>query len=245
MRLDVCLVERGLAKSRTLASRLIADGSVTVGGKVIKKASFSVSDTDEVAVAESELLRYVSRGGLKLEAALDAFDLDVRDFVCFDFGSSTGGFCDCLLQRGIRKVFAVDVGKSQLDEKIRSDARVVCMEETDARWLSSEVLGEECDLGVMDVSFISQSLLYPAAANCLKENAPFVTLFKPQFEVGRSHVAKGGIVKDVRARETAFETLLTAAKQSGLRFVKRIPSPIPGGDGNYEELLLFLRCADV
>ena len=245
MRLDVCLVERGLAKSRTLASRLIADGSVSVGGRVVKKASYAVSESDEVTVGENELFRYVSRGGLKLCAALDAFELDVRDLTCFDFGSSTGGFCDCLLQKGVRRIFAVDVGKSQLDETIRTDARVVCMEETDARGLSAELLGEACDLGVMDVSFISQSLLYPAAARCLKEGAHFVTLFKPQFEVGKSHIAKGGIVRDARAREAAFETLVLAAANSGLRFVKRIPSPILGGDGNYEELLLFLRCNDV
>ena len=185
MRLDVCLVERGLAKSRTLASRLIADGSVSVGGRVVKKASYAVSESDEVTVGENELFRYVSRGGLKLCAALDAFEPDVRDLTCFDFGSSTGGFCDCLLQKGVRRIFAVDVGKSQLDETIRTDVRVACMEETDARGLSAELLGEACDLGVMDVSFISQSLLYPAAARCLKEGAHFVTLFKPQFEVGK------------------------------------------------------------
>lgn len=241
MRLDLYLVEKNLAKSRTLAARLIQQGAVSVNGRVVKKASCSVGEQDCVQLAPSELVRYVSRGGLKLEQALCTFGISPKGLVCFDFGASTGGFCDCLLQHGARKIFAVDVGKSQLDDSLRADERIICMEETDARLFSDVPPDELCELGVMDVSFISQSLLYPAAARCLVAGGKLVTLFKPQFEVGKSHVGKGGIVHDVAAREAAFAALCAAAEQSGLRFVRRVASPILGGDGNYEELLLFLR----
>ncbi len=242
MRLDVSLVERGLAKSRTLAARLIEGGYVTVNGAPAKKASYFVDEADEIAVLQSELVRYVSRGGLKLEAALSAFSVSPNGLVCFDFGASTGGFCDCLLQHGAACVYAVDVGKSQLCESLRGDSRIVSLEETDARTVTLE---KACDLGVMDVSFISQSLLYPAARRNLVPGGDLITLFKPQFEVGRESVAKGGIVKDARARERAFAALTARAAECSLRLIDRTASPILGGDGNYEELLLFKRCEDV
>ncbi|MBR6529848.1 MAG: TlyA family RNA methyltransferase [Clostridia bacterium] len=245
MRLDVYLVECGKVKSRTLAARLIEEGAVSVCGKVAKKPSEKVNEGDEVTVMNNELCRYVSRGGLKLEAALTAFSLDVTGLRAFDFGSSTGGFTDCLLKHGAAHVYSVDVGRSQLVESVKCDARVSVLEETDARTVTEEHLGEKCDLGVMDVSFISQSLLYPSCAHNLKTGGFLVTLYKPQFEVGRQYVGKGGIVKDLRAVERARETLVEKAALCGLKFVKHIPSPILGGDGNYEELLYFVRCEHV
>ncbi len=242
MRLDVALVERGLIKSRTLASRLVAEGSVTVNSRTVTKASFQVDEEDEILVSESELCRFVSRGGLKLSAALRTFCIDVQGARAFDFGASTGGFTDCLLQAGAAHVFAVDVGKSQFSEELRASARVTVLEETDARTLT---LDEPADLGVMDVSFISQSLLYESCARNLKSGAHLVALFKPQFEVGRQFVAKGGIVRDERAKAQARKTLIEKAASFGLRYEAHVESPILGGDGNREELICFVRCDDV
>ena len=242
MRLDVALVARSLAKSRTLAARLVEEGSVTVNSRTVTKASFQVEEDDVVCVAESELCRFVSRGGLKLAAALRTFCIDVQGARAFDFGASTGGFTDCLLQAGAAHVFAVDVGKSQFSEELRASSRVTVLEETDARTLTLE---EPADLGVMDVSFISQSLLYESCARNLTCGARLITLYKPQFEVGREHVAKGGIVRDKRAKELARKALIEKAASFGLRYENHIPSPILGGDGNEEELICFVRCDDV
>lgn len=245
MRLDVCLVERGLAKSRTLAARLIEEGSVKVNSVPAKKASLSVSETDEIVVEESVLCRFVSRGGLKLSAALSAFEVGVFGLRAFDFGASTGGFTDCLLQAGAAHVFSVDVGQSQFSESLRGDSRVTVLEKTDARTLDLTAEHGKMDLGVMDVSFISQSLLYESCARNLKNGARLITLFKPQFEVGREHVAKGGIVKDARARDAARTRLIEQAAAFGLQYEAHVPSPILGGDGNAEELICFVRCENV
>lgn len=244
MRLDVELLSRSLAKSRTLAARLVEEGAVSVNGTVVTKPSFSVTQTDEIVVSDTPLCRFVSRGALKLAAAIEAFDLAVEGKTAFDFGASTGGFTDCLLQNGVRHVFAVDVGKSQLDERLRGDARISVMEETDARTLVIEG-GAHCDLGVMDVSFISQALLYESCALNLSSGGVLVTLYKPQFEVGRVHISKGGIVRDRKIVDAVRGELIEKAAAFGLVYQNRIPSPILGGDGNYEELLLFVRCDDV
>ncbi len=241
IRLDVLMVARGLAKSRTMCERLIKEGFVTVNGEPAKKPSQCVRPFDAVEVLQNHLTRYVSRGGLKLERALGEFSVHVLGKCAFDFGSSTGGFCDCLLKHGALKVYAVDVGKSQLDASLLSDARVCVLEETDARTLTTEQIPTPCDLGVMDVSFISQAKLYESCARHLKPGADLITLYKPQFEVGRAYIGKGGIVRESRAVEEAFETLCKQAEDHGLEFLKKIPSPIRGGDGNEEWLLHFVR----
>lgn len=241
MRLDLLLVGRGLCGSRTLASRLIRQGFVTVNGKTAQKSAQDVSVFDRVELLENHLSRYVSRGGLKLEKALDAFGIFVLGKTAFDFGASTGGFCDCLLSRGVRKLYAVDVGTGQLHETIRTDVRVVVLEQTDARALTEEEIDTPCDLGVMDVAFISQALLYPAAARFLKEGADLITLFKPQFEVGRENVGKGGIVRKQEAVQSALSRLICAAQAAGLHHLESVPSPIRGADGNEEILLHFRR----
>lgn len=240
-RLDVALVERGLAASRTLAARLIAEGAVRVCGTVVKKASASVAPTDEITLAQSDVLRFVSRGGLKLAAALDAFSVSAAGKCAFDFGASTGGFTDCLLSRGACHVYAVDVGRAQLHASLRDDCRVTLLEQCDCRTLTEREIPAPLPLGVMDVSFISQGLLYEACARFLTEGADLITLYKPQFEVGRAHVGKGGLVRSARAVEEARDALLLRAEACGLACSGQIESPILGGDGNREYLLHFRR----
>ncbi|HYP01589.1 MAG TPA: TlyA family RNA methyltransferase, partial [Pyrinomonadaceae bacterium] len=195
-RIDKLLVERGLAPSRTRAQALVMAGLVLVGEQRVEKASESFAPDALIRVrgADDPAARYVGRGGLKLEAALEAFKLDVRDFVCLDVGASTGGFTDCLLQRGARRVVAVDVGHNQLDWRLRTDARVEVHEGLNARHLEPGAFGVRFDLIVMDVSFISATKVLPALVGQLKAGGRIVTLIKPQFEVGRGEVGKGGIV---------------------------------------------------
>lgn len=244
-RLDLALVEQGLVRSRTLAARLISSGFVTVNGKAVQKPSYPISSGDTLSVLENELTHFVSRGALKLEHALIKFKIEVSGKTVFDFGASTGGFCQCLLEHGAARVYAVDVGKHQLAPEIREDPRVVCLEETDARALTERQIPEPCDLGVMDVSFISQGLLYEACARCLLPGADLIALYKPQFEVGRENVAKGGIVRDRRAVQLARAALIERAALCGLKFQENTESPILGGDGNREELLHFVRKSHV
>jgi 23S rRNA (cytidine1920-2'-O)/16S rRNA (cytidine1409-2'-O)-methyltransferase len=182
---------------------------------------------------------YVGRGGLKLEAALDAFRIDVTELVAADIGASTGGFTDCLIKRGAKKVFAVDSGINQLHKSLISDNRVVSMEKMNARNLTAEVLGELCDIAVMDVSFISQALLYGSVKSILKENGIFISLIKPQFEAGRNNIGKNGIVRDISIHATLIKRLFDTAESYGLFCGGAIRSPIEGGDGNIEYLALF------
>lgn len=240
MRADIYLFEKGFTKSRSRAEALIKNGAVFIDGNPILKPSFDVSDGEhEVVVSFDE--KYVSRGGLKLEAALDAFSVDVTGFAALDIGASTGGFTDCLLSRGASFVTALDVGQSQLDEKLTNDPRVKNIEKYNARELSPEILESPVDIVVMDVSFISQTLIIPKIPALLKDNGVFVTLIKPQFEAGRSAVRKGGIVKDEKDREFAIERVKEAAKLAGLEFCSLIRSPINGGDGNVEFLAMFRK----
>ena len=182
---------------------------------------------------------YVSRGGHKLAAALDAFLLDVRGLCAADLGASSGGFCDCLLQRGAAKIYAVDCGSGQLAKKLREDARIVSMENTNARTLDENSFGEKVDLCVMDLSFISQTLIFPAVCRILKPHGLVVSLIKPQFEVGRALVGKNGIVKSEKARLAACGRVCENAAGFGLVSRGVIPSPITGGDGNVEYLCVF------
>ena len=209
-------------------------------GKTVGKASEDISEqVHEVKVTNA--LSYVGRGGLKLEAALDRFSLDVRNAVAIDVGSSTGGFTDCLLQRGAARVFAVDSGVGQLAASLRNDPRVVSMENCNARYLTPEQIGCRADLIVMDVSFISATLIIPQFPALLGETGSAICLIKPQFEVGRALIGKGGIVKDRGAHRLAVERVLDAGRAVGLKPVGFIPSPITGGDGNREFLVWFAK----
>lgn len=240
MRLDKYLAEHALADSRTRAAQMIEAGLIRVNGAVQKKSSFDVPEGASVEVA-GQLLPYVSRGGLKLKGALDAFGISPSGLVCADIGASTGGFTDCLLQEGAVKVFAIDSGRDQLHEKLRSDLRVVSMESFNARNLTLAHLGEAVDLAVTDVSFISQTLLHAPIASILKDGGIFVSLIKPQFEAGRENLGKGGIVKDPKVRREAARRVLVSAMTAGLAPVAVTVSPITGGDGNVEYLAYFRK----
>jgi len=237
-RLDQLLVERGLADSRERAKALILAGKVTVDGRRVDKAGQAVPADAAVEVVEP--LRYVSRGGYKLERALDHFRIDVRGKVCLDVGASTGGFTDCLLQRGAARVHAVDTGAGQIAWKLRTDPRVVLHERLNARYLKFEDIGERVDLAVIDVSFISATLIVPAIAPLLAEGGEMVILVKPQFEVGRSQVGKGGIVRDPKLHEAACAKVREAVEALGFR-AEVIESPILGAEGNREFLLYAFR----
>ncbi len=237
MRADLFLVEKGIAKSRKKAQDMINEGIVYVDGIKLDKASKNIEDAD--VEIRGEIMPYVSRGGLKLKGAIESFKLDVSDKVCLDVGASTGGFTDCLLQEGASKVYAVDCGHGQLDPELERDIRVISIEGCNARDISKRIIPEEIDVCVMDVSFISQTLIHPALASVLKCGAEFITLIKPQFEVGRSNIGKNGIVKDEKARQKAIDKVIESASACGFSFVDKIVSPIKGGDGNTEYIGRF------
>ena len=240
MRLDVFLCERELVKSRTEAKNLIENGSVSVFGKQITKPSYNVSEDSEISITRTGT-QYVSRGGYKLEAALDKFGVSPENRLAIDIGASSGGFTDCLLQRGAKHVIAVDSGTMQLAKSLRTDARVSVMENTNARYLSPSSLEYVPDLAVMDVSFISATYLFLPIYNCLAEIADFICLIKPQFEVGKANLGKGGIVKSESARKMAVDKVLNAAREIGFLENGVIESPISGGDGNIEYLAYFRK----
>lgn len=236
MRADVYLAQHGHAPSREQARRLIAGGCVTLDGRTLRKPAEEVTDgTHRVEVRDA--MPYVGRGGLKLAAALDAFGLAVAGWTALDVGASTGGFTDCLLQRGAARVWAVDSGSGQLAPALRADPRVVLLERCNARYLGPEQLGGPVRLIVMDVSFISATCILPRFPLLLQSPGDAVCLVKPQFEVGRAMVGKGGIVRSPEAHRLALERVIAGARQAGLRPVGLIPSPVPGGDGNREFLL--------
>jgi 23S rRNA (cytidine1920-2'-O)/16S rRNA (cytidine1409-2'-O)-methyltransferase len=238
LRLDRLLVDRGLAESRTRAEALILAGRVRVAGHGAVKPGTAVSPDAEVAITGPEF-PWVSRGGVKLAAALDAFGLDPGGKVCLDVGASTGGFTDVLLARGAAKVYAVDVGYGQLHAKLRSDPRVVLREKVNARSLSSAEVPEPVALLVADVSFISLALILPAAVPLLAAGGEAVLLVKPQFEAARADVGRGGIVRDEGVRARAVARVLAAAEALGLAPIGVVPSPITGADGNVEFLAAF------
>lgn len=233
-RLDQLLLERGLAESRAKAQALVLAGEVFVDGQKAAKPGHAVSVDSRIELAGR--LPYVSRGGLKLAAALDHFGIDVTARVCLDTGASTGGFTDCLLQRGAARVYAVDVGAGQLDWKLRTDPRVVLRENINARYLRFEDIGEQVDLAVCDVSFISVTLVLPALVPLVKETGEMVILVKPQFEVGRGQVGKGGIVRDPQLHAEACAKIEDAVRAAGFR-TAIMESPILGAEGNREFLL--------
>ncbi len=238
MRLDLYLVEQKLVFSRTEAKNFITSSSVMVNGKIVTKPAFDVSSDDVITVDKSSK-KYVGRGGLKLEAAIQAFGIDVSGKKAIDIGASSGGFTDCLLQYGALSVIAVDSGTAQLVEKLRHDERVISMENYNARYMKTMDLPYIPDLCVMDVSFISATYIMPAIRTVTSSGADFVCLIKPQFEVGRSGLGKGGIVKNDKLRKDAVNNVVTFAKDLGFEFISLIESPIIGGDGNIEYLAHF------
>lgn len=236
-RLDVLLVSRGLTDSREQAQRLILAGEVTVNGQPAGKPGMKVDDTLPIAVKNKP--RYVSRGGLKLEGALNAFPVSAEGKVCLDIGSSTGGFTDCLLQHGALRVHAVDVGTNQLVWKLRSDPRVIVKEQFNARYLKTEDLGESVDLIVSDVSFISLTKILPAAFSCLSEEkgGDLLVLIKPQFELQPEDIGPGGIVRDPKLHRQAVEKIHSfVTEELGRQWMGLAPSPIKGMEGNAEFL---------
>jgi 23S rRNA (cytidine1920-2'-O)/16S rRNA (cytidine1409-2'-O)-methyltransferase len=243
VRVDKLLVDRGLAASRERAQALILAGKVLVDDQKIEKAGAQVSAECVIRLL-GEDLKYVSRGGLKLERALEYWKIDVAGKVCIDVGASTGGFTDCLLQRGARQVIAIDTGYGQMDFKIRQDPRVRLLEKTNARYLTREAVGVTVDFIVMDVSFISATLVLPAVIGAAFPESPearhgrqIVVLVKPQFEAGREHVGKGGIVRDEAAQLASVEKVKAALQGLGAIQTDTIDSPILGAEGNREFLL--------
>ena len=242
MRLDKLLLERGMTTSRERAQALILAGKVLVNGQKVEKAGAGVEGSADIRLL-GEDLKYVSRGGLKLEAALKHWQIDATGKVCLDVGTSTGGFTDCLLQHGAARVIAVDTGHGQIDFRLRQDARVRLLEKTNARYLIAEQVGEAVDLMVMDVSFISATLVLPAViaaafAHPVERRGPqIVVLVKPQFEAGREQVGKGGIVRDSTVQKAAVEKVRQALLVLGCTQTDVIDSPILGGEGNREFLL--------
>ena len=239
-RIDKLLVDRGLAQSRTRARALVMAGVVLVDNQLVNKPSeqFEPNANIRLKGADDPAARYVSRGGLKLEAALREFHLEVNGLSCLDVGASTGGFTDCLLQHGAHKVVAVDVGHNQLDWRLRTDARVELREGVNARYLQPEDF-EKFDFATIDVAFISATKILPAVVPLLDEHGKIITLIKPQFEVGKGEVGKGGIVKDPAKHTRVIEEVNKAAQTLGLKVSGVIESPIHGADGNVEFLALY------
>ncbi|SPD75782.1 putative rRNA methyltransferase YqxC [uncultured Desulfobacterium sp.] len=237
-RLDLLLVQKGLAETREKARALILAGHVMVDGTQADKAGRLVPQSCSIKVKEAP--PYVSRGGLKLEAALEQFDVDVAGKVILDVGASTGGFTDCLLKHGAAGVVTVDVGYGQLDFRLRQDARVTVLEKTNIRYLKPEDISEDLHGAVIDVSFISLRLVVPAVSLLLKENAFIIALIKPQFEVGKGKVGKGGVVRDPALHQEVVEGLKAFFQTEGWKVIGIIPSPISGSKGN-REFLIYLK----
>lgn len=249
MRLDLYLAENGFCTSRSRAQELIKTGCVSIDGKVISKPSYDYDQEKNIPIEVNCNIPYVSRGGLKLKAAIDSFKLNIKGLMALDIGASTGGFTDCLLKEGALHVWCVDSGSGQLHGTLESDSRVTSLENTNARYLTKDVLVnaassvplQRIDIVTMDVSFISQTLIYDAVSNIIEKGGLFVSLIKPQFEVGRDKIGKGGIVKNESSRIYAVEKIKTAAAEHGFEYLGVIDSPISGGDGNKEYVAAFIK----
>lgn len=243
MRLDIYLFQKKNVKSRQKAKALIEEGNVKVNGQVILKPSFEIVNEQSI-IEIVDNCPYVSRGGLKLEGVLKVTGISVADKVCIDIGSSTGGFTHCLLLNGAKRVYAIDSGTDQLAQQLKNDKRVVSIENFNARNLNQDTVKEKAYIITIDVSFISQNLIIPNIPQLLSEDGVFFSLIKPQFEVGRSLVGKGGIVKDKKSRHLAVKSVINCAKEFGLKCTKFLKSPIQGGDGNIEYLAAFSKQGD-
>ncbi len=238
-RLDRLLVEKGLLKSREKARALIMGGKVWVDGNRVEKAGKEVDIQAQIVLEET--CPFVGRGGLKLDGALDCFRINVQDKIILDVGASTGGFTDCLLQKGAKKVYALDVGYGLLDWSLRNDDRVVPIERKNIRYFTLSELGEKVDMSVIDVSFISLKKVIPSVIKCTKEGGAILSLVKPQFEVGKGEVGKGGIVRDPEKHKMVLEDMTRFIDTLGLRIKGSVESPIKGAKGNKE----FWVCATV
>ncbi len=239
MRVDIAVKER-FNISRQKASELIKDGKVSVNGKAVLKPSEQVTYDDVITLESSDILKYVGRGGLKLEKALDCFDIDPNGLVCIDIGASMGGFTDCLLQKNAHLVYAVDVGSSQLADKLKNNKRVISMENTDIRTAQLP----KADIVCVDVSFISVTKILYKAKELLNDNGKAVILIKPQFEAGRHSVGKNGIVKDKRIHKKLLSEVMDNVRQSGMAVKGFTHSPIKGGDGNIEYFICLVNGSD-
>jgi len=237
-RLDKLMVERGMVPSRERAQSLIMAGQVVVGDHAVDKAGQQVAVDVDIRI-KGEVLPYVSRGGLKLRRALDEFAIDVSGLVAIDVGASTGGFTDCLLQAGAARVFAVDVGYGQLAWSLQQDPRVVSMEKVNIRYLTPDLLDVVPEIAVIDASFISLGKVLPATIRLVKPGGRIIALIKPQFEVGKGEVGKGGIVRDPAGHEKAIQGVRLSAEELGLKVTGLCDSPITGADGNREFLILL------
>lgn len=236
-RLDVLLVKQGLAQSREKAKAIIMSGNVFVDGQREDKAGATFDEEKAVITVKGNTLKYVSRGGLKLEKAIDNFGVDVKDAVCMDIGASTGGFTDCMLQNGAIKVYSVDVGHGQLAWKLRNDERVVCMEKTNFRYLTRDDIQDDLDFASVDVSFISLTKILLPARNLLKDGGKMVCLIKPQFEAGKEKVGKKGVVRDESVHVEVIEKIFDFIDILDFSFLALDYSPIKGPEGNIEYLI--------
>lgn len=236
-RLDVLLVKQGLAESREKAKVIIMSGDVFVNGQREDKAGTSFDETKITIEVRGNTLKYVSRGGLKLEKAMSHFQLSLQDKICMDIGASTGGFTDCMLQNGATKVYSVDVGHGQLAWKLRNDPRVVCMEKTNFRYMVREDIADDLDFASVDVSFISLTKILEPARNLLKDKAQMVCLIKPQFEAGKDKVGKKGVVREPEIHREVVEKILDYADSIGFEILQLDFSPIKGPEGNIEYLV--------
>jgi len=243
-RLDLLLIERRLAPSRQRARAMIMAGKILVNNQPVDKAGYLVSATDSIVLKEKDI-PYVSRGGLKLEGALQSLELNPQGCICLDVGASTGGFTDCLLQHGAFRVYAVDVGYGQLAWKLRQDPRVVVIERTNIRHMSAEVIPEPVDLITIDVSFISLKIVVPAVTAFMGRDARILALIKPQFEVGKNQVGKGGVVRDAKLHKGVIENLSAFFTAKGFSLGKVLSSPILGPKGNREFFILLGRQPDL
>lgn len=239
-RLDVILVEKGLCESREKAKALIMAGVVFVNNQKSDKAGNTVKPEDVIEV-RGDALKYVSRGGLKLEKAVNAFHLSLDGFICADIGASTGGFTDCMLQNGARRVYSIDVGYGQLAWKLRTDSRVINLERTNFRYVTSEQVPDLLDFASVDVSFISLSHILPVMRTLLKDNATAVCLIKPQFEAGKENVGKKGVVRDKAVHIAVIEKILSLAKENKFSVLGLDFSPVKGPEGNIEYLCLLQK----
>lgn len=236
-RLDVLLVEKGLIESREKAKRTIMAGIVFVDNQKIDKAGTLVNKFSDIFIKNNNICPYVSRGGLKLEKAIKVFNIILNEKIAMDIGASTGGFTDCMLQNGAKKVYALDVGYGQLDWKLRNDPRVITMEKINIRYLNNDVIKDVIDFITIDVSFISLTLVLPVAKELLKEKGSLICLVKPQFEAGRHQVGKNGIVKDKKIHEEVLEKIISFSHELNFSIKGLTYSPIKGSKGNMEYLL--------
>lgn len=239
-RLDILLVEKGICNSRERAKTNIMAGLIFVDGHRVDKAGEKVSRDAEI-IFKGEELKYVSRGGLKLEKAMNEFNISLDNKVCMDIGASTGGFTDCMLQNGASKVFSVDVGYGQFAWKLRVDERVVCMERTNIRYVTPEDIGDKLDFASIDVSFISLRTIMPAVKNLLKDNGEVVALIKPQFEAGREKVGKKGVVRDKEVHKEVVSNIANYLIENDFNIIGMSFSPIKGPEGNREYLVYFSK----